>query len=101
MTMPQLISDLFTADLWWSYLFRIGLYLLLAWIVHRLAHRAARRLQALSRFTPPRYRVRPERGKLLAWNNLNPDGTPNMATMHHAMKVRKGLKYVITRWYQP
>ncbi|MCA9969472.1 MAG: mechanosensitive ion channel family protein [Anaerolineales bacterium] len=63
--MPQLISDLFTADLWWSYLFRIGLYLLLAWIVHRLAHRAARRLQALSRFTPPRYRVRPERGKTL------------------------------------
>ncbi|MCB2059013.1 MAG: 2OG-Fe(II) oxygenase [Novosphingobium sp.] len=44
--------------------------------------------------------VRPERGKLLAWNNLNPDGTPNMATMHHAMKVRKGLKYVVTRWYR-
>lgn len=44
--------------------------------------------------------IQPERGKLLAWNNRNPDGTPNMATMHHAMKVRKGLKYVVTRWYR-
>jgi prolyl 4-hydroxylase len=44
--------------------------------------------------------VQPERGKLLAWNNRNPDGSPNMATMHHAMKVRRGHKYVITRWYR-
>ncbi len=44
--------------------------------------------------------VQPERGKLLAWNNRRPDGTLNGATLHHAMKVRKGLKYVITRWYR-
>ena len=44
--------------------------------------------------------VQPERGKLLAWNNRRPDGTLNPATLHHAMKVRKGLKYVITRWYR-
>lgn len=44
--------------------------------------------------------VRPERGKLLAWNNRRPDGSGNPATLHHAMKVRKGLKYVITRWYR-
>jgi prolyl 4-hydroxylase len=44
--------------------------------------------------------VKPERGKLLAWNNRNADGSPNAATLHHAMKVRKGLKYVITRWYR-
>ncbi len=44
--------------------------------------------------------VKPERGKLLAWNNRRPDGSPNAATLHHAMKVRKGLKYVITRWYR-
>lgn len=44
--------------------------------------------------------VEPERGKLLAWNNRRPDGTLNPATLHHAMKVRKGLKYVITRWYR-
>ena len=44
--------------------------------------------------------VRPEAGKLLAWNNRRPDGSRNGATLHHAMKVRKGLKYVITRWYR-
>jgi len=44
--------------------------------------------------------VQPERGKLLAWNNRHADGTLNAATLHHAMKVRKGRKYVITRWYR-
>lgn len=44
--------------------------------------------------------IRPERGKLLAWNNRDRDGSLNHATLHHAMKVRKGLKYVITRWYR-
>lgn len=44
--------------------------------------------------------VKPERGKLLAWNNRKPDKSLNYAALHHAMKVRKGLKYVITRWYR-
>jgi prolyl 4-hydroxylase len=44
--------------------------------------------------------VQPEAGKLLAWNNRLPDGRPNPATMHQAMKVRSGRKYVITRWYR-
>lgn len=44
--------------------------------------------------------VQPERGKLLAWNNRRADGSLNPATLHHAMKVRKGLKYVVTRWYR-
>jgi prolyl 4-hydroxylase len=42
----------------------------------------------------------PRRGMLLGWNNHRPDGTLNAATLHHAMKVRKGLKYVITKWYR-
>lgn len=44
--------------------------------------------------------VQPQQGKLLAWNNRNPDGSGNVSTLHHAMKVRKGLKYVITKWYR-
>ena len=24
----------------------------------------------------------------------------NVATLHHGMKVRKGVKYVITKWYR-
>ncbi|WP_347304270.1 2OG-Fe(II) oxygenase [Croceibacterium sp. TMG7-5b_MA50] len=42
----------------------------------------------------------PETGKLVCWNNHRPDGTLNPATLHHGMKVRKGVKYVITKWYR-
>lgn len=44
--------------------------------------------------------VEPETGKLLAWNNLRANGTPNPSTIHHAMKVRAGTKYVITQWFR-
>ena len=53
-----------------------------------------------TRFTQIGKTIQPETGKLLAWNNRRPDGSLNAATLHHAMKVRKGLKYVITRWYR-
>ncbi len=42
----------------------------------------------------------PEVGKLLGWNNHRADGSLNPATLHHGMKVRKGVKYVITKWYR-
>ncbi len=42
----------------------------------------------------------PEPGKLLCWDNHRPDGRLNPATLHHGMKVRKGVKYVITKWYR-
>jgi prolyl 4-hydroxylase len=42
----------------------------------------------------------PRRGMLVGWNNHRPDGSLNPATLHHAMKIRKGLKYVITKWYR-
>jgi prolyl 4-hydroxylase len=44
--------------------------------------------------------VQPETGKLLAWNNLLPDGRPNPATLHQGMKVRKGTKYILTKWFR-
>lgn len=42
----------------------------------------------------------PERGKLVCWNNRREDGRENPNTLHHGMKVRKGVKYVITKWYR-
>ncbi|MGX7894951.1 prolyl hydroxylase family protein [Tsuneonella sp. HG222] len=42
----------------------------------------------------------PKEGMLVCWNNHRPDGSLNAATLHHALKVRKGLKYVITKWYR-
>ncbi|MBX7495716.1 2OG-Fe(II) oxygenase [Qipengyuania sp. 6B39] len=42
----------------------------------------------------------PQAGKLVCWNNRRPDGRENPNTIHHGMKVRKGVKYVITKWYR-
>ena len=44
--------------------------------------------------------VQPEVGKLLAWNNRREDGSVNPATIHQGMKVRGGVKYVITKWFR-
>ena len=44
--------------------------------------------------------VQPETGKLLTWNNLLPDGEPNPATLHQGMKVRRGTKYIVTKWFR-
>ena len=44
--------------------------------------------------------IQPEPGKLLAWNNLLPDGRPNPATLHQGMKVRRGTKYILTKWFR-
>jgi prolyl 4-hydroxylase len=44
--------------------------------------------------------VQPEPGKLLAWNNRLPDGRVNPATLHAGLKVRAGVKYIITKWFR-
>ena len=44
--------------------------------------------------------IQPEAGKLIAWNNLLPNGNPNPATLHQGMKVRRGTKYVLTKWFR-
>lgn len=44
--------------------------------------------------------IQPEAGKLLTWNNLLTDGRPNSATLHQGMKVRRGTKYVLTKWFR-
>lgn len=53
-----------------------------------------------TRFTKIGKTVQPETGKLLAWNNLRPDGSVNPDTIHHGMKVRAGVKYIVTKWYR-
>ena len=44
--------------------------------------------------------VQPETGKLLAWKNLEEDGRHNDSTIHQGMKVRRGTKYIITKWFR-
>ena len=45
-------------------------------------------------------RVAPRRGLLLAWNNMNPDGSPNELTLHEGMPVVEGVKYIVTKWFR-
>ncbi|HZV17977.1 MAG TPA: 2OG-Fe(II) oxygenase [Sphingobium sp.] len=44
--------------------------------------------------------VPPRAGTLLIWNNMLADGSPNHDTLHAALPVVKGAKYVVTRWYR-
>jgi prolyl 4-hydroxylase len=45
-------------------------------------------------------RIAPRRGMLLAWNNMNPDGSPNQLTLHEGMPVVEGVKYIVTKWFR-
>jgi prolyl 4-hydroxylase len=53
-----------------------------------------------TRFTAIGKTIQPEPGKLLAWNNRLRDGGINPNTMHHGMKVRSGVKYIVTKWFR-
>lgn len=44
--------------------------------------------------------VQPEAGKLVCWNNRRADGSLNPATLHAGMPVRRGAKYVVTKWFR-
>lgn len=44
--------------------------------------------------------IEPQAGALLAWNNALPDGRPNPDTLHAALPVVRGAKYVITKWFR-
>jgi prolyl 4-hydroxylase len=45
-------------------------------------------------------KILPRRGMLLAWNNMNPDGSPNLLTLHEGMAVIEGTKYIVTKWFR-
>ncbi|GAA0673551.1 prolyl 4-hydroxylase [Sphingomonas insulae] len=46
------------------------------------------------------FKVAPRRGLLLAWNNMNPDGSPNELTLHEGTAVVEGTKYIVTKWFR-
>jgi len=53
-----------------------------------------------TRFTELDIAVRPKTGMALLWNNLNADGTPNLATRHCGEPVTRGHKVIITKWFR-
>lgn len=59
------LQKFFALDNWWSYMLRITMYFLIAWVVHRLAGRATRRVVRANRFAPQGLRLREERQNTL------------------------------------
>ncbi len=45
-------------------------------------------------------KVTPRTGNLLAWNNLDADGLPNMRSLHQGTPVAAGVKYIVTKWFR-
>ena len=45
-------------------------------------------------------RFTPRPGLGLAWNNLQENGTPNQSTLHEAIPIAVGSKWVITKWFR-
>ncbi len=44
--------------------------------------------------------VKPRTAMLVLWNNMLPDGTPNVTTLHEGMPVEAGTKYIVTKWFR-
>jgi prolyl 4-hydroxylase len=44
--------------------------------------------------------IAPTAGRILIWNNLALDGSPNPWTMHAGEPVTAGGKYILTKWYR-
>lgn len=44
--------------------------------------------------------VEPRLGRILIWNNMAEDGSPNPWTMHEGQPVEDGVKYIVTKWYR-
>ena len=44
--------------------------------------------------------ISPKRGRLLAWNNMAEDGSPNSWTIHEGQPVGGGVKHIVTKWFR-
>ncbi|MBB4859044.1 prolyl 4-hydroxylase [Novosphingobium chloroacetimidivorans] len=54
----------------------------------------------VTEFTRLGVTIPPQAGALLLWNNNRPDGRVNWDTLHAALPVERGVKYVITKWFR-
>lgn len=44
--------------------------------------------------------IEPRLGRILIWNNMALDGSPNPWTQHEGQPVSDGVKYIGTKWYR-
>jgi len=54
----------------------------------------------ITSFTKINQDFQPKQGLAVIWSSLNPDGSPNPNTLHHAQPVIKGYKAIITKWFR-
>ena len=43
-------------------------------------------------------KIAPKTGRVLAFNNLHPDGAPDARTLHAGLPVKSGTKWIATMW---
>jgi prolyl 4-hydroxylase len=53
-----------------------------------------------TRFKLLDFEAEPKLGRILIWNNMALDGSPNPWTLHEGMPVERGTKYIVTKWYR-
>jgi len=53
-----------------------------------------------TRFKLLDFQVEPKLGRILIWNNMALDGSPNPWTLHEGTPVESGTKYIVTKWYR-
>jgi prolyl 4-hydroxylase len=53
-----------------------------------------------TRFKLLDFQIEPKLGRVLIWNNMAVDGSPNPWTLHEGMPVEAGTKYIVTKWYR-
>lgn len=51
-------------------------------------------------FSAAGFKVIPQTGMLIAWNNMDADGQPNPQTLHESVPVTAGIKNIVTKWYR-
>ena len=44
--------------------------------------------------------IEPGPARILTWNNMAADGSPNPWTSHEGKPVDDGVKYIVTKWYR-
>jgi len=44
--------------------------------------------------------VPPKPGMLLMWDNMDPNGAPNLYAAHEGCEVTAGVKYIVTKWFR-
>jgi len=53
-----------------------------------------------TRFKLLDFAIAPRLGRILIWNNMALDGSPNPWTLHEGMPVERGTKYIVTKWFR-